>query len=85
MLLSSLHVGFLVAKPALISLLEQGEEPGALILQVTEERGFAASLCPGKCKAQQGLAFTQLFVALWVLGQWEGCTFSSSQQGQISY
>uniref|UniRef100_A0A452UZS0 Zinc finger protein 517 n=1 Tax=Ursus maritimus TaxID=29073 RepID=A0A452UZS0_URSMA len=39
-------LGFLVAKPALISLLEQGEEPGALILQVTEERGFAASLCP---------------------------------------
>ncbi|XP_045867288.1 zinc finger protein 517 isoform X4 [Meles meles] len=37
---------FLVAKPALISLLEQGEEPGALILQVTQEQGSAASMCP---------------------------------------
>lgn len=82
MLLSSLHVGFLVAKPALISLLEQGEEPGALILQVAEEQGTVANLCPGKCKAQQGLAFTQLLVAPWCL---EGCTFSSSQHGQISY
>nr|XP_012417926.1 PREDICTED: zinc finger protein 517 [Odobenus rosmarus divergens] len=39
-------LGFLVAKPALISLLEQGEEPGALILQGTEEQGSTASLCP---------------------------------------
>nr|XP_035132961.1 zinc finger protein 517 isoform X3 [Callithrix jacchus] len=37
--------GFLVAKPALISLLEQGEEPGALILQVAEQRGAKTSLC----------------------------------------
>ncbi|XP_019290574.2 zinc finger protein 517 isoform X1 [Panthera pardus] len=39
-------LGFLVAKPALISLLEQGEEPGALILQVAEEQGTVANLCP---------------------------------------
>ncbi|XP_034524734.1 zinc finger protein 517 isoform X2 [Ailuropoda melanoleuca] len=39
-------LGFLIAKPALISLLEQGEEPGALILQMTEERGSTASLRP---------------------------------------
>ncbi|KAI5214059.1 Zinc Finger Protein 7 [Manis pentadactyla] len=39
-------LGFLVSKPALISLLEQGEEPGALILQVAEEQGTKASLCP---------------------------------------
>uniref|UniRef100_A0A2K6TE11 Zinc finger protein 517 n=1 Tax=Saimiri boliviensis boliviensis TaxID=39432 RepID=A0A2K6TE11_SAIBB len=38
-------LGFLVAKPALISLLEQGEEPGALILQVAEQRGVKTSLC----------------------------------------
>ncbi|XP_037591450.1 zinc finger protein 517 isoform X6 [Cebus imitator] len=38
-------LGFLVAKPALISLLEQGEEPGALILQVAEQRGAKTSLC----------------------------------------
>ncbi|KAL2767398.1 zinc finger protein 517 isoform 3, partial [Daubentonia madagascariensis] len=38
-------LGFLVTKPALISLLEQGEEPGALILQVAEERGTKAGLC----------------------------------------
>ncbi|EPY78053.1 zinc finger protein 517-like protein [Camelus ferus] len=41
-------LGFLVAKPALISLLEQGEEPGALILQVAEERGTKASLAWGR-------------------------------------
>nr|XP_008524414.1 PREDICTED: LOW QUALITY PROTEIN: zinc finger protein 517 [Equus przewalskii] len=40
-------LGCLVAKPALISLLEQGEEPGALILQVAEKRETRASLCPG--------------------------------------
>ncbi|XP_069322828.1 zinc finger protein 517 isoform X2 [Eulemur rufifrons] len=34
-----------LASLALISLLEQGEEPGALILQVAEERGTKASLC----------------------------------------
>ncbi|XP_077614303.1 zinc finger protein 517 isoform X2 [Crocuta crocuta] len=39
-------LGFLVAKPALISLLEQGEEPGALILQVAEEPETIAHLCP---------------------------------------
>ncbi|XP_025778704.1 zinc finger protein 7-like [Puma concolor] len=39
-------LGFVVAKPALISLLEQGEEPGALILQVAEEQGTVANLCP---------------------------------------
>ncbi|XP_054513140.2 zinc finger protein 517 isoform X1 [Pan troglodytes] len=38
-------LGFLVAKPALISLLEQGEEPGALILQVAEQSVAKASLC----------------------------------------
>ncbi|XP_047423599.1 zinc finger protein 517 isoform X2 [Sciurus carolinensis] len=38
-------LGFLVTKPALISLLEQGEEPGALILQVAEERGTKPDLC----------------------------------------
>uniref|UniRef100_A0A9L0RG94 C2H2-type domain-containing protein n=1 Tax=Equus caballus TaxID=9796 RepID=A0A9L0RG94_HORSE len=41
------EAGCLVAKPALISLLEQGEEPGALILQVAEKRETRASLCPG--------------------------------------
>ncbi|XP_023443458.1 zinc finger protein 517 isoform X2 [Dasypus novemcinctus] len=40
-------LGSLIAKPALISLLEQGEEPGALILQVAEERGTEASPGPG--------------------------------------
>ncbi|XP_014652712.1 PREDICTED: zinc finger protein 517, partial [Ceratotherium simum simum] len=40
-------LGFLVPKPALISLLEQGEEPGALILQVAEEQETKASPCPG--------------------------------------
>ncbi|KAL2767397.1 zinc finger protein 517 isoform 4, partial [Daubentonia madagascariensis] len=34
-----------LASLALISLLEQGEEPGALILQVAEERGTKAGLC----------------------------------------
>ncbi|PNJ08135.1 ZNF517 isoform 6 [Pongo abelii] len=38
-------LGFLVAKPALISLLEQGEEPGALILQGAEQSVAKASLC----------------------------------------
>uniref|UniRef100_A0A2K5CGT1 Zinc finger protein 517 n=1 Tax=Aotus nancymaae TaxID=37293 RepID=A0A2K5CGT1_AOTNA len=42
-------LGFLVAKPALISLLEQGEEPGALILQVAEQRGAKTSLCREPC------------------------------------
>uniref|UniRef100_A0A2K6LUX1 Zinc finger protein 517 n=1 Tax=Rhinopithecus bieti TaxID=61621 RepID=A0A2K6LUX1_RHIBE len=38
-------LGFLVAKPALISLLEQGEEPGALILQVAEQSVAKVSPC----------------------------------------
>ncbi|KAF5922051.1 hypothetical protein HPG69_000838 [Diceros bicornis minor] len=46
-------LGFLVPKPALISLLEQGEEPGALILQVAEERETKASPCPGKCSRME--------------------------------
>jgi len=44
------EASFLVAKPALISLLEQGEEPGALILQGTEEQGSTANLCPDSWK-----------------------------------
>nr|XP_039320523.1 zinc finger protein 517 isoform X6 [Saimiri boliviensis boliviensis] len=34
-----------LASLALISLLEQGEEPGALILQVAQQRGVKTSLC----------------------------------------
>lgn len=49
----SLPLGFLVTKPVLISLLEQGEEPGALILQVAEERGIKAGPCAGQCKVQE--------------------------------
>ncbi|KAB1258185.1 Zinc finger protein 517 [Camelus dromedarius] len=49
-------LGFLVAKPALISLLEQGEEPGALILQVAEERGTKASLAWGSTCGELSLS-----------------------------
>ncbi|XP_055981093.1 zinc finger protein 517 [Sorex fumeus] len=39
-------LGFLASKPALVALLEQGEEPGALILQAAVEHGTKASQCP---------------------------------------